>query len=188
MPRVVGAALGVESLARLDSVELGMGAARLLRVRDSLQDAPYIGFEEVIGQDTVRYHFAEGTPISVEDRISIQHLLPDNAAPLLAVEAYTVMPSTAAADSLWRERVVRLAGIEHGAVDCFRYTHGQTPAMAALHQNNNGATGVIRYAQTQERDIAGAVIFPAVVRTFITSDLPRFVPSGVARRTTPCPQ
>lgn len=184
----LGTLLVVPSLAGLDSVRLGMEAAQLVRIRGAAQPSPYIGLAEVIGPDTVRYRFPQGTATSLEAYISIESIPPDADARLLAVEAWTAVDSTETADGIWRTRAARLASAKADVARCFRYMHGQTPSVAAIASEGDVTVGVLRYPREIHGSIAGPVITSAIVSTFITNDLSLFIPSDAARADMTCPR
>lgn len=176
-----GALLGVPALAALDGVALGMSPRALRRARP-VEPAPYVGLAEPVGGVRVEYRFG-GDATRVADLWRGE----DGDVPpwlrLASVEARVEHASTAAADSLWADVARRLAASAPGAVRCFAYRHGSTPAVAAVQEADGRAIVVARYPRREERSVDGPLVVPATVRAAVARDVALVVPAPPDART-----
>lgn len=144
------------SIAKLKEVELGMSFRELRSVRPGVTPHPYVGASEVLEGYTIYYHF-DKTP--QEAAVGRPPKVPARAR-LISVSETSAYPSTASAESRWKELIRQLR--ERGRrVECHSKKPSETTLLNATVYFESVRIGILLYPQHTLGDVTGVHHFPA---------------------------
>lgn len=178
----------VPALAALTGVHPGMSVGNLRGLRKTAVPAPYIGLMELVNGDTIKYRMVS-PPYRQSPREDVffgrSRLL--SASSIEGIDLWEPTTPMDSATRVWRDRAIRMRNRDPRTVDCFTIGRAGTTRVA-LGQRNGVWFGVALIEERQERDARGPITLPAIVDTFVTSELELYVPSRFKRQSMPCPE